>query len=313
MRIDSILDDVQLRDEMMDRLGGAGLPSGRTVGIRATDVRAMVERRTTEAFVPDIREAVIVRFGRPALLIRHDTFEPPDSEVWRQRLETARAAIETAIPAVGRIEVRNHPDLDWVGTGWLVAPDVVVTNRHVGVEFGRREGAGFAFRRNVRGLQIAARVDFREEHTIAEAEEFALIDILHIEDEDGPDMAFFRAAPQGTAGQLAAPIRLAERVPDDPNVVVVGYPAWDGRRNDPQVMADIFGDIYDVKRLQPGRLTAVDEYQVEHDCSTLGGNSGSLVLHLESGEAIGLHFGGRYEDSNYAVSAQVVADRLSRL
>ena len=35
---------------------------------------------------------------------------------------------------------------------------------------------------------------------------------------------------------------------------VVGYPAWDGRRNEPEPMRRIFADIYNVKRLQPGEI-----------------------------------------------------------
>ncbi len=40
-----------------------------------------------------------------------------------------------------------------------------------------------------------------------------------------------------------------------------------------------------------------------HDCSTLGGNSGSAVLDLENGDVLALHFGGAYQKQNYAVPA----------
>ena len=40
---------------------------------------------------------------------------------------------------------------------------------------------------------------------------------------------------------------------------------------------------------------------MRHDCSTLGGNSGSVVLSLETGEAVGLHFAGRFLEANFAV------------
>ena len=42
---------------------------------------------------------------------------------------------------------------------------------------------------------------------------------------------------------------------------------------------------------------------MEHDASTLGGNSGSAVIDLETGEAVGLHFAGSYLQANYAVPA----------
>ena len=68
-------------------------------------------------------------------------------------------------------------------------------------------------------------------------------------------------------------------------------------------MRRIFMDVYNVKRLQPGRAVTYSAKfsALEHDCSTLGGNSGSPVVDLETHQVIGLHFGGRYGLGNYAV------------
>ena len=46
---------------------------------------------------------------------------------------------------------------------------------------------------------------------------------------------------------------------------------------------------------------------IEHDCSTLGGNSGSPVVDLETHQVIGLHFGGRFGVRNYAVPLWMLA------
>jgi V8-like Glu-specific endopeptidase len=69
-------------------------------------------------------------------------------------------------------------------------------------------------------------------------------------------------------------------------------------------MARIFGDIFNVKRLQPGSLRNLFVWgkTFKHDCSTLGGNSGSCVVDLETGRVIGLHFAGRYGRHNRAVA-----------
>jgi endonuclease G len=77
-------------------------------------------------------------------------------------------------------------------------------------------------------------------------------------------------------------------------------------------MDRIFGNIYDVKRLAPGQVMQVSGGQdlFAHDCTTLGGNSGSVVCDLETGQAVGLHFSGREEYANYAVSAPIVKARL---
>jgi V8-like Glu-specific endopeptidase len=45
-----------------------------------------------------------------------------------------------------------------------------------------------------------------------------------------------------------------------------------------------------------------------HDCSTLGGNSGSCVIDLESNRVLGLHFKGRYLEANWAVALWKLAD-----
>jgi len=52
---------------------------------------------------------------------------------------------------------------------------------------------------------------------------------------------------------------------------------------------------------------------VTHDCTTLGGNSGSVAFDYTGGQAVGLHFGGSYLKANYAVPASVVAERLAGL
>ena len=105
----------------------------------------------------------------------------------------------------------------------------------------------------------------------------------------------------------AAPARAGQQV------AVIGYPARDSRVPDEQLMQSIFGDVYDKKRLAPGQVTEVRPDTLLHDCSTVGGNSGSVLVDLATGEAIGLHFAGRFLEANYAVPATVVAARLERL
>src|SRR6185503_4931810 len=75
----------------------------------------------------------------------------------------------------------------------------------------------------------------------------------------------------------------------------------------------IFGDVYDKKRLAPGQVTGVGPDEMEHDCSTLGGNSGSLLVNLRTGEGVGLHFSGLFLQANFAVPAPRVRDLLRRV
>ena len=45
-----------------------------------------------------------------------------------------------------------------------------------------------------------------------------------------------------------------------------------------------------------------------HDCSTLGGVSGSCVVDLDSNQVIGLHFAGLYMQYNEAVALWRLVD-----
>ncbi|GAA1769724.1 hypothetical protein GCM10009712_17090 [Pseudarthrobacter sulfonivorans] len=261
------------------------------------------------------QETIVLRTGRPVLAVIGDqaqlVFSDPESTVWKSRLRDASAHLVSAARAVGRIEVEGH-SLAWLGTGWLVRPDVVVTNRHVAAEFGRNDGTSFVFKQGISGSQMKASVDFLEEIGSTKERTFRLNRILHIEDSDGPDLAFVSVTPT-REHSLAAPVRLSTHSENNEMVAVIGYPARDSRIPDQQLMDEIFGNVYDKKRLAPGQLTGSDSTALRHDCSTLGGNSGSVVVSLKTGEAVGLHFAGRFLVSNFAVPSTVVAERLERV
>ena len=260
-------------------------------------------------------ETIVMRTGRPVLAIKRDeaqlTFDDPDSAVWRSRLMEARPHLMRAARAVGRIEVVGH-SLEWLGTGWLVAPETIVTNRHVAAEFGRQSGTSFVFRKGLDGQAMRASIDLLEEVDRVDSLTFELRQILHIEDSDGPDLAFLRVDQIGGESP-ATPIALAETSQPDDFVAVIGYPARDSRIPDVDLMDRIFGNVYDKKRLAPGQLIEPASGTIRHDCSTLGGNSGSVVLSLATGGAVGLHFAGRFLEANFAVSSRVVAQRLDDL
>jgi endonuclease G, mitochondrial len=259
-------------------------------------------------------EAIILVLGRPVLLVKDDDYDLAtlETDTWRARLDQARAGLKSGILSVGRVDLDNNPRFDWVGTGWVVADDVVVTNRHVASEFARREGDGFVFQTSFMG-PMGARIDFKEELDGPASAEFRIAEVLHIEDPSGPDMAFLRV--DWASGGKRAPIRLASSAQTGRGVAVIGYPAKDSRTRIPDEMDRIFGSVYNVKRLAPGDVTAVKEQEqlVNHDCTTLGGNSGSAVLDLETGEAVALHFAGRERDRNFAVPAPTVRARLAQL
>jgi hypothetical protein len=251
-------------------------------------------------------EAIIFGVGRPAILVRSGHFLPPPEE-WAD-LEAERDSIERAARSVGRIALAGHPL--YVGTGFLVGDGVIMTNRHVAAVFsGPGQGKKWKFHPGVK-----ARIDYVDNPDADPPIEFAIDRVLGIH--ETLDLALLkvdRASGQGAA--LPEPLTLAATTPNSlegRKIYTLGYPARDPC-NGAALMRSIFGDIFGVKRLQPGEIMAFfdDEGLFNHDCSTLGGNSGSCVVDLASHQVLGLHFQGYYLQYNQAVALwQLTADPL---
>ena len=252
-------------------------------------------------------EAIVLLVGRPALFIQNGRFFPPPDD-WAV-LEGNRAAIETACRSIGRIEVTGHPSIDWVGTGFLVAKDVVMTNRHVAEVF-----CQMGSRRRWRFKPgMAGQIDYVEELGSLNPAEFEFRSVIGVHEEF--DMALFRVRRTSVQGIAPPePLTIAAEAPfvaPKRQVYTCGFPAWDGRRNDPEPMMRIFQNVFNIKRLQPGEVCENRGPVFIHDCSTLGGNSGSAVIDLETGHVVGLHYGGRYQQGNFAIALwQLTADAL---
>lgn len=293
--------------------------------IGAVDEELAVERDDLGTEVPGAelsddaaleQESIIMRRLRPVLAVRDnkvqlDFLERADSEVWKVRLETAMPALEKAVRSVGRIELVGGR-LDWVGTGWLVHDSIMVTNRHVAREFAVRGGSGFEFRMGADG-RIDASVDFLQEAGNSETLVFKLVRPLYIEDAPGPDLAFFEIETMSGDVGLAEKIDLSRTPALTENAAIIGYPARDSRIPEADLMDRIYRDLYDKKRLAPGAVTSVGDLRMAHNCTTLGGNSGSVLFDLDQGAAIGLHYSGSFLVANYAVRSDIVLDRLERV
>ena len=317
--IESLMSDELIMSDLSHKLDTkGGTEKSKEWGIAPDVIRKVIIEKDVETIsTRPYTEAIILEYGRPALLIRNDDFVIAESDEWNNRLRPTKLLIRNAIKASGRIELEGHPDFPWVGTGWQIAENVIVTNRHVAMEFGTRKGKGFVFKVNPERDIIKARVDYREEYRQSySALEFGIEKILYISEfnDNTPDVAFLKLENSPRLPE-PIPIKVKKSFKDD-FVCVIGYPAKDGRRNDQNVMEKIFGDIYNVKRLQPGRIILYpnkkNEFIFHHDCSTLGGNSGSVVLDINTGEAIGLHFGGRFRQNNYAVKGETIINLLRK-
>jgi len=269
-----------------------------------------------------IAESIILRTGRPVLPIRGGrvstagAFIESDSLAVVQRtLEFERNFIER-ISCVGRIDVSNSLfALDWIGTGWLIEPDVVVTNRHVASLVAARDGGRFVFRPGRRGAPVQVSIDFLHEVDSAGEEAFEVERVIWIEERpDAPDIAFMKLRSNPPPERRK--IDLAEA--GDPiaeHVAVIGYPARAPQSiiPDQRLMEQVFAGAYDIKRIAPGLWgERSDEGWVTHDCTTLGGNSGSPVIDMRTGRAVALHFAGAFMIENYAVPSSTIRDYLRR-
>lgn len=261
--------------------------------------------------LPGREEAVVLLEGRPSLLIRGDRIEIPRSGIWVQPLLSARALVEPWLRSVGRVEIDDGFGSRHGGTGWMIANGVVATNRHVAEAFSAHRGGQVVFLASFTGTAYKARVDFREEYQEPQQLEIAIEKVLFMQEHNPqkPDVALLKLNDDP---RLPPPIPILTEGPQPgAPVAVIGYPAYDPRYGVDALEAAraVFGSIYDVKRLSPGQVmdVAANSWYFTHDATTLGGNSGSVVLDLKSGLAVGMHFRGEFRTSNYAILASEVA------
>jgi hypothetical protein len=245
---------------------------------------------------------------RPALLLRGGNFGPPVPGL--AFLEQAREDIERTSRSVGRIEVVGHPHMEYVGTGFLAAPAVLMTANFVVEQFAQKAADGrWVFQDGMR-----ARVDLAEEFggsEGSETSEFDIVDVVGVDEVHR--VALLRMAPTSRNGSsLPDPLTLAAQAPqplERRKVYVIGYPALDPRRSDMVVMMRVFSGVFNVKRLLPGEIidVAAETAEFHHDCFTLGGNAGSCVVDVETSRILGLHIGGRSHEKGHVKYNTAVA------
>lgn len=260
----------------------------------------------------------LVQKGRPALFINQDQvmaatpLQDGASKMMVDRVMAAADTINPWLPLIGRIDVANHPaGFPYVGTGWLIQPNLLCTNRHVAQLIGQQDGRAFTFSRGRFGKDLGLSFNRRREQdpvTTTEADVFAITGIAWIEPVDGPDLALLRVVmpDEGTRPRFL-PIASDNGV-SGAFVVTVGYPAraYEDTIPDQMWMDEIYGGIYDVKRAAPGQLDDPVDGSTTYDCTTLGGASGSPVLSLDTGKVLALHYAGLYKIENYGVPADVL-------
>lgn len=284
-------------------------------------------------------EAVVMLTGRPVIPTGlnglKDWAGSGDDEIlsgpragnWAADLVPRRAAWRAKVNAVGRIDRETTKGWRHEGTGFLVAPGMVMTNRHVVQNFAEpipEPGGRMRFE-----LQTNASIIFDSEGK-NEQTRFKIKRVIGsggtrigmTADIAALDMALLEIDTHNGHGEHPEPIGLAAESSantDRSFVLVAGYPAkpsfnavpadqslrlqyWDR-------LQELFGGKYGVKYIAPGQITRrpgrlagdIHKWTFAHDATTLGGNSGSCILTLDDDlQLCGLHFGGSTLTMNFA-------------
>lgn len=226
-------------------------------------------------------------------------------KVWFETLVQSHAAIRETLRSVGRVEFYDGPldsppdDRFIIGTGFVVGSDILMTNRHVAAELGKAKSGG---------RSLPARINFGRTYDAVEAASFRIEGVLYSAPKDAPDVALLKvSAPE--AKRLPPPVRLLRQQPTTllkqlrgRKVAVCGYPYSDNL-DEGREKGDSRKGLYlkmlkmlGVKRVSLGELNAPEhkggEQKLYYNCTTLGGNSGSPVLDLQTGVVWGLHYSG---------------------
>jgi hypothetical protein len=296
------LDLYAIADQIVDR-GGEALRV-----VRDGDEEAL---RTRSSLLLDLETIVRTDGSRPSFMVRNGMADRATSPVgnWGDTLIPSEDLLRKSIECVGRIDTDEFPG--GVGTGFLIQRDLILTNRHVLQAIATREDDG------TWSLGLGAVIDFGREYRARESvNPRALRRVIFAGSrpilETGPadhmrlDLALIELEPGDP--QLAPRSVLAVDIgPDwaqqDAVLYTIGYPGRPPTGTfTPTLLEQLFQTTFGCKRLAPGLVMSSPvplgaTWSMAHDATTLGGNSGSVVLIVgREFAAAGLHYGGRTQE-----------------
>jgi S1-C subfamily serine protease len=235
---------------------------------------------------------LIVRLMRPSLLSVGRAIDdlPPEASSFGG-WDEFRTRIRPSLYTIGRVDDATG---EGVGTGFLVSSTLLVTNRHV------LDQLSSGSRRLERG-QASVRF-VREFKTIPDEAPIAVVGVAAVH--GTLDLALLEIDPV-TLGDDRTTLQIAEEEAQGGDAIVaLGYPQQDSLRN-PMFISAIFGNRFGVKRVAPGEVVEAVPGAFQHDCSTLGGNSGSPVVSIATGRVVGVHCAGKFMYRNESVPAAI--------
>lgn len=264
-------------------------------------------------------ESVVMLDGiRPSVRFQDQQLKWADVTLgeWETVTQSASADIEIVAKSVGRINLASRQ----MGTGFMVSDTLLMTNRHVLQGIGHWDGLGWSINPdvtvdfsdqgiNTRGHYLSGRIIASTQEIDATALDFSKSDYALLE-LGGAD--------------LPPALMLEESISDvitSRPVYTIGYPGkpMPGAERF-SLLKDIFDFDFGIKRFAPGEveqnLSAFAQHGSTsvfgHDCTTLGGCSGSPIVDLGDTNArvVGVHFSGLKRVSNYAHSLAALRPEL---
>ena len=224
---------------------------------------------------------------------------------WSDQLDASTAAglLTDALACVGRIDLPDSAQ-GFEGTGFLIHEDLIVTNRHVLQAIARPNAeGGFNFKP---GVAIDFGHEFRARDSVSPRRlkqvVFCPAKVINSPiDHMKLDLVLIELEPVSQASDRPRSVLAFDVAPDwavpAQFIYTVGYPGNPGMGEPLSLLEQLFQSTFGCKRLAPGEIepahAQVFTWTLAHDASTLGGNSGSVVLVPgREGAAAGLHYGG---------------------